>query len=123
MVIEVDDQVAVLQATRSFRRRSGGAAEGGLDPGEELREAQRLGDVIVRAKLQPADFVGLGAAGGDEQDRDPAELADPLEDLPAIEARQGHVEDDEIGVMVVELAERLRPRGGTDGLIPSVRDP
>ena len=97
----------MLEAARAFGRRGRRAAERGLDPGEELRKAQWLGDVIVRAQLQPADLVGFGAAGSDEQDRHPAELADPLEDLPAIEAWQGHVEDDEIGVVVVELAQRL----------------
>jgi len=33
----------------------------------------------------------------------PAELADPDDDLPAIETGQGDVEDHEIGMLVIEL--------------------
>ena len=75
---------------------------------------QRLRDVVVRAELQAADLVGLGAARGDHEDRDAAELADPLDDLPAVETGQRDVEDDEVRVRSrrTDGAPRCRsPRG------------
>ena len=85
MLPEVDYQVAVLQPARPIGVRGRGPTQSRLDPRRQLGEAQRLGDVVVGAKLEPADLVGLGAPGGDHQDRDAAEFADPGDDLPAVE--------------------------------------
>ena len=121
MVVEIDHEVAMLEPARPLGRGRGRSAQGGLDPGQQLREAQRLGDVVVGAQLQAADLVGLGAAGRDHEDRHPAELADPLDDLPAVEPGQRDVEDDEVGMLVVEPAQGVvagrarRPAGSRPG--------
>ena len=81
--------------TRSRCCEAAAAAPGRSSPraaarprrGPSAREAERLGDVVVRAELQAADLVGLGAVRRDHQDRDAAELAEALDELPAIEAR------------------------------------
>ena len=102
MVVEVDQQVAVLDPARPLwvgRRRS---PKGGLDPRHQLREAEGLGHVIVRAELQAADLVGLRAARRDHQDRHAAELPDSLDDLPAVETGERDVEDDERRMLVIE---------------------
>ena len=107
MLVEIDDEVAVLEPARSIRVRRRSSSERGLDPRRELGKAQRLGDVVVRAELEPADLVRLRAPGRDHQDRDAAELADPLDDLPAVEPRQRDVEDHEVRVVLVEAAQRV----------------
>ena len=110
MLVEVDDEVAVPEPARPLRRRRRRPPQGRLDPGQQLRKAERLRDVVVGAELEAADLVGLGAAGGDDEDRDAAELADPLDHLPAVEAGQRDVEDDEVRMVVVELAEGVVAR-------------
>jgi hypothetical protein len=117
VIVEVDDEVAVLDPPRPLGRRGRRSPQRGLDPGHELRQAERLRDVVVRAELQAADLVGLGAARGHHEDRDPAELADPLDHLPAVEAGQGHVEDDEVRVPLIELAQRLVAARREDRLV------
>ena len=123
MVVEVDDELAMLEPARPFRGGRGSPAEGSLHAGEELREAQRLRDVVVGAELQAADLVGLGAPRGDEEDRHPAELADPLDDLPAVEAGQGDVEDHEVRMVVVEPPQRVVAARGDDRPVAGVAHP
>jgi hypothetical protein len=91
MVVEIDDQVTMLKAARPFRRGSGRAPERRLDAGKQLGEAQRLGDVVLRAELEAADLVGFGATSSHEQDGHATEFADALEDLPTVEAGERHV--------------------------------
>ena len=123
MLVEVDDEVAMLEPSRPVGGRRRGPPEGGLDPRRQFGEAQWLRDVVVCPELQPADLVGFRAPRGDQDDRDPAELADPLDDLPAVEAGQRDVEDDEVGMPLVEPAQRVRPGPGDRGLIPRPTHP
>ena len=46
------------------------APEYGAHPQDELAHAERLGDEVVGAQLEPDDAVHLLAAGGDHDDRD-----------------------------------------------------
>src|SRR5258706_510811 len=78
-----------------------------LDPGEQLRKAQWLRDVVVCPELEAANLVGLRAPGRGHDDRDAAELADPLGHMPAVEPRDRDVEDDQIRMVVIEPAKRL----------------
>ena len=64
-------------------RRLGRLRLGGLDAaqdrahaGDHLGAAERLDDVVVGAELEADDAVGLGAAGGEDDDRDAATGAD-----------------------------------------------
>src|SRR5206468_2768869 len=56
-------------------------------------------------------------------DRHAAELADALDDLPAVEARQRDVEHHEVGMPVVEAAQRLGAAARDDGRVTGLRDP
>ena len=73
-----------------------------VDAGDELLTPERLGDVVVAAGAQPAHALQLGAAGGEDEHRNVAEIADALERLPAVELGHRDVEDDEIGAMGME---------------------
>src|SRR5437867_325468 len=67
----VDEQIAVLER-RAFRLFAfgRGAAEDGLDPGDELARVERLRHVVVRADLEPDDLVDVFVTRGQHQDRD-----------------------------------------------------
>ena len=57
-------------------RRRRGTAQRRLQPGDELPRAERLGDVVVGARLQRAHLVVLVADRGQHHDRHLAPLAD-----------------------------------------------
>jgi hypothetical protein len=47
-----------------------GAAQDGMDPGDELGQREGLGDVVVAADGQAGQLVLQGVAGGQEEDGD-----------------------------------------------------
>lgn len=76
---------------------AGAAPEQGPDPGEELGEAEGLGDVVVGARVEPDDGVDLVRPRGEDQDRDRVALgAQPPGDLQAVHAGQPQVEYDQV---------------------------
>ena len=72
--------------------------EQGLDPGHDLARRERLHEVVVRADREAHDPVDLLAAGREHQHVGVGEGAEPAADLDAVEAREHHVEDDDVGV-------------------------
>src|SRR5512138_3704163 len=60
------------------------AAQHGFDARHQLAHAERLGDVVVRADLEPDHTVNLFAAGGDHDDRHAAGLAQLAADVQSI---------------------------------------
>src|SRR5213083_669154 len=62
----VDLQIIDPDEPRPVDRR---AADERPHPNPQLRQRERLGQVVVRADLEPADPVLQGAAGGQHQDR------------------------------------------------------
>ena len=76
----------------------GRAAQGGADAGQELGEAERLGDVVLGAELEPRHLVHLAAPRRQDDDGHHPPLASKrLEHLEAVHLGEHHVEDDEIG--------------------------
>jgi len=88
---------------------AGRAAQQRLDAREQLLTAERLRHVVVGAAAQSAHLVELARARGQHQHRHVAEVADPLERLPAVELRHRDVEHHEVRVVRLEPAERLQP--------------
>jgi hypothetical protein len=72
------------------------AAQHRLHAADELGDAERLGDVVVRAGLEADDLVELGVLRGEHQDVGVAELAHPPADLDAVDVGQAEVEDDQV---------------------------
>ena len=69
----------------------------GVNAGKQFAGAEGLGDIVVGADLEAADFVFLGAAGGEHEDGEAgAGLAEALADGEAVEFGQHEVENDEI---------------------------
>ena len=87
-------------------RAAARAPQDGLHASDELRDAERLGDVVVGARLEPDDLVELGVLRGEHQDVGVAEGAHAAADLDAVDVGQADVEDDQV--------QRVR-LGGADG--------
>src|SRR5207248_6695394 len=66
---DVDDDVAELERVRRRRLVAVTTAKRGADAREELREAERLRDVVLGAELEPRDLVDLAGAGRKNDDR------------------------------------------------------
>ncbi|MNH17812.1 hypothetical protein D3C79_774970 [compost metagenome] len=74
-----------------------------LNPGQEDRRDDRLGDVIRSPQAKPANFVLGSSHGGQENDRDVAGTGGTLELLGNIVARQARhhdVKQDQVGECV-----------------------
>ena len=72
------------------------AAEHGPDAGHQLRRAERLGQVIVRAGVQAGDPVGLGRPGRQHDHRDLALPPHQSEHLEAVQPGHHHVEEQQV---------------------------
>ena len=86
------------------------------DAGEELVELERLGEIVVGARVQSADHVLDGVAGSEHEDRSvttfPSEL---VGDLESILLRQQQVEQDDVVIIgVCQHGGLLAIRGHVD---------
>src|SRR5438132_521098 len=77
-----------------------------LDPGHQLFQRERLGDVIVRAQLQARDPVADRGAGADANERGVRLGAEGLEQLGTLVVGQHEVEQDDVWV---PLPDELQP--------------
>ena len=81
-------------------------AELGADAGEEHRQLEGLGDVVVGAGVEPVDLVAVGGVAGEHQDRAlDALLAQQAAELAAVHVGQADVEDDEVVVLLAGAGE------------------
>ena len=107
LAVEVDRQVVGRERRRhADGRRQLGAAQDGLDPGQQLQWTERLGDVVVGADLQAPNLVQLLAARRQHQDRRVGDLADPPQHLEPIQARQADVQQHDVRRLVEEAGQR-----------------
>ena len=86
-----------------------GAAQHGADPAAQLGQAERLGDVVVGARLEALDDVGLAVERGEHDDRhDGAPGAQRAGDVVAGGAgAEGDVEQHDVEVLLGGARERL----------------
>ena len=89
----------------------GAAADDGAKTGEQLFKVERFDDVIIRTGVQPAHAVAHLVARGEHQHRRFFGFAETLEDFPAVQSRQHHVQHN--GVVVRAFgAEKTVVTGG-----------
>ena len=94
-----------------------GAAQDRADPGDDLLQAERLGDVVVAADGQALDLVGGVVARGEEQHGDVlALLAQPAGDGEPVHVGEHHVEHHEVGLDLAGEAQRGAAVGGREHL-------
>ena len=84
-----------------------GAAEHRLDAGHQLAGVEGLGHIVIGAQLQADDLVHVVGAGGEDDDGDVARLAQLAADLEAVHLRHHDVEDDQVGLVGLDLLQRL----------------
>ena len=85
------------RASRSSSRHAGAPARESLDAREQLGERKRLGQVVVTARLQPADPVVHGAERAQHQHRrSDSLLAHELDDGQPVDVRQHPIGDHEV---------------------------
>ena len=90
-------------------RRPLGPAQDRPDARDELARAERLGQVVVGAELEPEQLVELVVAGREHHDRDRRVAAQLAGDVEAVEAGQAEVEDDQVGLALADR--RQAPTG------------
>jgi hypothetical protein len=82
---------------------AGVASHDGAESRRELSVGEGLGEVVVRAGIEPLHAVGHGIASGEHQDRDGgASSPDRATDLEAVHVRQTDIEDDGLDATAVE---------------------
>src|SRR5688572_11015579 len=97
---------------RGVALRFSGPTQQRGDAGDELQDAERFGDVVVRPEPESPDFVGLlSVRRQDEHRHVQAVLAQRSQDAIAIEARKHQVQDDEIRPRASRLRQSCRTVG------------
>ena len=88
-------------------RRGTGAAQNGLDAGDDLARAERLDDVIVRTHFKSQNAVDFLAARGQHDNGQLAVLADGLADLHAGHAGHHLIQKHQIVMLLFDHFQRL----------------
>ena len=97
-----------------------GAAQDGVDPGDDLGQREGLGDVVVAPDGEARQLVLQRVAGGQEEHRHPQPVgAEAPRHLEPVEVGQHDVEDDEVGRVVLGLGQRPRPVVASSTVNPS----
>ena len=92
---QVDDQVTELHP-RHVLGRGPGPAGYRAHPRQQLFDPERLGDVIIGARVQRLDLVAAAVAAGQHDDRGLGPAAQPLDHLDTVQIGQTQVEDHQI---------------------------
>ena len=99
-------------------RRRVGAPQQRAQPGQQLLERERLGEVVVGAGVEPLDPVADRVAGGEHEDRQVvARRAERAGRLDAVEPRHHHVDHDRVGRDAADAGERLGAVAGERHLV------
>ena len=106
-----------------IRRQRCGATTEGVDPSQKFPNRERLGQIVVGARLESRHLVVLGSAGGQHQDVQrrprPAESAT---DLDSVEIRQHEIEQDEIKCLFGAEAHGVFAELARDNLVTRSRE-
>ena len=111
LVGKVDVQGAVVEGRHRLTLRDLAPSDG-LQAGQQLDAAERLGEVVVGAGIESPHLVSLGPEGREHEDRHVAHVPDALQDLPPVQVGEPDVENDDVGVALVELTNAVTPLDG-----------
>ena len=100
-----------------------GPAQQRPQPREQLLEGERLGQVVVGARVEPGDPVGDGLARGEDEHRQVVPgAAQPPAHLEPVEPRHHDVEDEGVGAVTAgDRVQGLLAVGGELDLVPVER--
>ena len=71
---------------------------------QQLADAERLVDIIIRAEVESRDFFRFAIARGQHDDRDVGPFADASDHVLAVAVRQAEVEHDDVGRVALRFA-------------------
>ena len=93
-----------------------GPAQGGADPGQQLRHAEGLDHIVVRSHVQSPDLLRLPVPGGDDDHRDlPGQVPELGQDLQTVYVREPQVQQHQVGAVGEEEGQALSAGIGRDG--------
>jgi hypothetical protein len=87
-------------------------------PREKFIHTEWLGQIIVRAEIQPTNLILVLATRGKDDDRHVRELAHPLTDSEAIQSWHHDIQENQVRSTCLNELERLLPIVGGDDIIP-----
>src|SRR3569833_1213386 len=93
---QIDDDAVDASLVRRLATARGAASQLDANACAQLVGAERLGDVVVRAELQELDFLTIGVARREDDDRGVAPRADLAADARPIDVRKPQVENDDV---------------------------
>ena len=79
-------------------------AQGRAHPRQEVRDAERLGDVVVGTLVQRRHLAALVVAAGEHQDRGIGQALELRQQRHAVAVGQAQVEQDDLGAVVPDGA-------------------
>jgi hypothetical protein len=116
---QVDGEVVGLhQGRRGGARGLLDAADGGAQPGHQLVHAERLGDVVVGARVQRGDLLAGRLARRQDQDRHPAPAAQGTDHVDAVHVGQPQVQQHHVGLVRRRQAQGRGAVGGRVHAVP-----
>ena len=110
LLVRIDDGAADLDALRRRRGEAVQAPEHGVDARDQLTDRERLGDVVVGARVQPADLVGLLRPRGQHDHRHQrVRRSDLLAHGKAVRVRQHEVQQHQVRPALAQQPHALAP--------------
>ena len=85
----------------------GGTAQDGPNARHQFPRVERFGYVVVGADVQAQEFVSVGAAGCQHDDRDARLGPEQPADVSAVELGQQQIEDDQVRLLPPRHIQRL----------------
>ena len=110
--VHVNDQPVEDQLVGFFLHAVAGAAEHGLNPGQDLLHFKRLGDIVICAALQAAYLIAGFTLGGEHDDGHLTFRPDGFTHGPAIHDREHQVQQHQIRLDGPEFRHSLAPIRG-----------
>ncbi len=105
-------EISPIDQARLVGLAGGGAAQHGAHAHQQLAQPEGLGDVVVRAQIEAANDIRFLLFGGDHDHRDARFAAQVADELVAVHVGHHDVQQDQVGVGLVEDLQRLAPVGG-----------
>ena len=111
--VVVELEVGELEAGAPSPFVAAGPAQHRAHPGDELLEAERLGDVVVAADRESLHLLLGGVAGGQEHDRHVVPVGpEPLHDREPVAVGEHDVEHHEVGAELLRRPQRVGAGAG-----------
>ena len=118
VAVAVDAKFAAVEhALGRFADRAVAVAHGDADARQQLARAERLGQVVVGARVERPHLVAFLVARRDDEDRAREPGAQLADDVDAVEVGQAEVEDDEVRPAALGDRERFGRRGRLDDAV------